>query len=93
MTLRKALAHSLNVATVKVAEMVGFDRVADLWNRKLGMSAKVQPRRVQATYGGGWRSSERAIKSMLFRYTSTRRRPHHGQNWMCSSEMSVIGRG
>jgi len=42
-TLRKALAHSLNVATVKVAEMVGFDRVADLWNRKLGMSAKVQP--------------------------------------------------
>lgn len=42
-TLRKALAHSLNVATVKVAEMVGFDRVADLWNKKLAMSAKVQP--------------------------------------------------
>lgn len=42
-TMRKALAHSLNVATVKVAEMVGFDRVADLWNRKLGMNAKVQP--------------------------------------------------
>ncbi len=42
-TLRKALAHSLNVATVKVAEMVGFDRVADLWNKKLAMNAKVQP--------------------------------------------------
>ncbi len=42
-TLRRALAHSLNVATVKVAEMVGFERVADTWNRKLGMAAKVQP--------------------------------------------------
>jgi len=42
-TLRKALAHSLNVATVKVAEMVGYARVADLWNKKLAMSAKVQP--------------------------------------------------
>jgi penicillin-binding protein 1B len=41
-TLRKALAHSLNVATVKVAEMVGYDRVADLWNKRLGMPGKVQ---------------------------------------------------
>jgi penicillin-binding protein 1B len=29
-TVRDALIHSLNVATVKVAEMVGFDRVAQL---------------------------------------------------------------
>ena len=42
-TLRRALAHSLNVATVKVAEMVGYDRVADLWNKKMGMPGKVQP--------------------------------------------------
>jgi penicillin-binding protein 1B len=42
-TLRYALAHSLNVATVKVAEMVGYDRVADLWSKKLKMSAKIQP--------------------------------------------------
>ena len=42
-TLRKALAHSLNVATVKVAEMVGYDRVAQLWNTRLGMPGKVQP--------------------------------------------------
>ncbi len=42
-TLRTALAHSLNVATVKVAEMIGYDRVADLWNRRLGMVDKVQP--------------------------------------------------
>jgi penicillin-binding protein 1B len=42
-TLRKALNHSLNNATVKVAEMVGYDRVANLWNRKLGMPDQVQP--------------------------------------------------
>ena len=42
-TLRTALAHSLNVATVKVAEMVGYDRVADLWSKKLGIGAPIQP--------------------------------------------------
>jgi penicillin-binding protein 1B len=42
-TLRQALAHSLNVATVKVAEMVGYDRVAELWNKKLGMGDSVKP--------------------------------------------------
>lgn len=40
-TLRRALAHSLNVATVKVAEMVGFDKVSDLWSKKLGMTSAV----------------------------------------------------
>jgi penicillin-binding protein 1B len=42
-TLRTALAHSLNNATVKVAEMVGFERIADLWNRRFGMPSRVQP--------------------------------------------------
>jgi penicillin-binding protein 1B len=42
-TLRRALAHSLNVATVKVAEMVGYNRVAELWNKRLQMPGKVQP--------------------------------------------------
>jgi penicillin-binding protein 1B len=42
-TLRTALAHSLNNATVKVAEMVGFDRVADTWSKKLGMGANIKP--------------------------------------------------
>lgn len=42
-TLRRALSKSLNVATVKVAEMVGFDRVADMWSVKLGMSSQVKP--------------------------------------------------
>jgi penicillin-binding protein 1B len=42
-TLRRALSLSLNVATVKVAEMVGYDRVADLWNRRLGMGDAMKP--------------------------------------------------
>ena len=32
-TLRRALAHSRNVATVKVAESTGFDHVAAVWRR------------------------------------------------------------
>ncbi len=42
-TLRRALAHSLNVATVKVAEMVGYERVADLWSNKLKIGAPIKP--------------------------------------------------
>jgi penicillin-binding protein 1B len=42
-TLRRALSKSLNVATVKVAEMVGFDRVAELWNKKLQLGTEVKP--------------------------------------------------
>ncbi|HSB61578.1 MAG TPA: PBP1A family penicillin-binding protein [Vicinamibacteria bacterium] len=42
-TLRMALARSLNVATVKVAEMVGYQRVADLWSTRLGIGAPVHP--------------------------------------------------
>ena len=41
-TLRDALAHSLNVATVKVAEMVGYDNVVDMANRA-GMNYRIQP--------------------------------------------------
>ncbi len=40
--LRDALAHSLNVATVKVAEQVGYDAVVDMANRA-GMNYKIQP--------------------------------------------------
>jgi penicillin-binding protein 1B len=36
-SFRHALAHSRNVATIKAAEMTGYDRVAALW-RKLGTS-------------------------------------------------------
>ena len=42
-TLRRALANSLNVATVKVAEMVGYERVADLWSKKLKIGAPIKP--------------------------------------------------
>jgi penicillin-binding protein 1B len=42
-TLRRALALSLNNATVKVAEMVGYERVADLWSKKLGIGENIKP--------------------------------------------------
>ena len=42
-TLRRALAMSMNVATVKVAEMVGYNKVADLWSKKLKIGAPIQP--------------------------------------------------
>jgi penicillin-binding protein 1B len=35
-TLRRALAHSRNIATVKVAESAGFDNIAAFW-RKFGL--------------------------------------------------------
>lgn len=38
-TFRRALAHSRNVAAVKVAELVGFARVAALW-RRLGVGGQ-----------------------------------------------------
>jgi penicillin-binding protein 1B len=41
-TLRRALAHSRNVATVKVAELVGFDKVADFW-RRFGSATAPKP--------------------------------------------------
>jgi penicillin-binding protein 1B len=41
-TLRDALAHSMNVATVKVAEMVGFDAVVEMANRA-GMNYRIHP--------------------------------------------------
>lgn len=41
-TLRRALAHSRNVATVKVAEMTGFAAVADLW-KQFGSSTAPRP--------------------------------------------------
>jgi penicillin-binding protein 1B len=42
-TLRRALAKSLNVATVKVAEMVGYPRVAALWNERVKVGGEVKP--------------------------------------------------
>jgi penicillin-binding protein 1B len=41
-TLREALVHSLNVATVKVAEMVGYGQVVKI-ARQLGLDPKIQP--------------------------------------------------
>jgi penicillin-binding protein 1B len=41
-TLRQALAKSMNVATVKVGEMVGFDTIVDL-AKKAGLNYNIQP--------------------------------------------------
>ena len=41
-TLRQALAHSLNVAAVKVAQMVGYQAVVDM-ARRAGLSDNIQP--------------------------------------------------
>ena len=41
-SLRDALTYSLNVATVKVAEMVGYGRVVDM-ARQLGLDNDIQP--------------------------------------------------
>ena len=41
-TLRYALARSLNVSTVKIAQMVGYDRVVEL-ARAAGMNLNIQP--------------------------------------------------
>jgi penicillin-binding protein 1B len=41
-TLRRALAKSRNVATIKVAEMTGYDHVAELW-KSLGTSTPPRP--------------------------------------------------
>jgi len=40
-TVRDALMHSLNVATVKVAEMIGYDRVVDV-ARQMGLGSNIK---------------------------------------------------
>ncbi len=42
MTLREALAHWVNVAAVRVAEMVGYQKVVDV-ARAAGMNDKIEP--------------------------------------------------
>ena len=41
-TLRHALAHSRNLATIHVAQQAGYDRVSDLWKR-LGVGNPPKP--------------------------------------------------
>ena len=41
-TVRQALTNSLNVATVKVAEMIGYGRVVQI-ARQMGLSANIKP--------------------------------------------------
>jgi penicillin-binding protein 1B len=48
-TLRKALAHSLNVATVKLAQAVGYDLVVEV-ARRAGLKARPTPSAALGTY-------------------------------------------
>jgi penicillin-binding protein 1B len=41
-TLRRALAKSLNVATMKVAEMIGYGRISALWRDQMKISNSVK---------------------------------------------------
>lgn len=41
-TLRRALAHSRNIATIKVAERAGYGNIAELWGR-LGVGTQPKP--------------------------------------------------
>jgi penicillin-binding protein 1B len=41
-TLREALAHSMNIATIKVAEMVGYDAVVQ-FAKKAGLNEDIEP--------------------------------------------------
>ena len=41
-TVRQALTNSLNVATVKVAEMIGYGRVVQI-SRQMGLSSNIKP--------------------------------------------------
>src|SRR5208282_1939976 len=41
-TVRDAMIHSLNVATIKVAEMIGYQRVVDV-ARQMGLGSNIQP--------------------------------------------------
>src|SRR5262245_5196778 len=41
-TLRHALAHSRNLATIHVAQLAGYDNVANLW-KKLGVGTPPKP--------------------------------------------------
>src|SRR5260370_8246153 len=41
-TVREALTNSLNVATVKVAELIGYGRVVQV-ARKMGLGMNIQP--------------------------------------------------
>ncbi len=42
-TAREALMYSLNVATVKVAELVGYTRVTDMAHQLVGLDPTIQP--------------------------------------------------
>jgi penicillin-binding protein 1B len=73
-SLRDALAYSLNVATVKVAEMVGYGRVVDM-ARQLGLDDDIQPTPAVALGAYDMTPLEVAAGYTVFANSGTRAEP------------------
>jgi penicillin-binding protein 1B len=73
-SLRDALAFSLNVATVKVAEMVGYGRVVDM-ARQLGLDDDIQPTPAVALGAYDMTPLEVAAGYTVFANSGTRAEP------------------
>jgi penicillin-binding protein 1B len=73
-TLREALTRSLNVATVKVAEMVGYGRVVQI-SRQLGLDPNIQATPAVALGAYEMTPLEVAAGYTVFAHTGTRAEP------------------
>jgi penicillin-binding protein 1B len=73
-TLREALTESLNVATVKVAEMIGYGRVVDM-ARQLGLNGDIQPTPAVALGAYDMTPLEVAAGYTVFANSGTRAEP------------------
>ena len=73
-TLREALTESLNVATVKVAEMIGYGRVVDM-ARQLGLNDDIQPTPAVALGAYDMTPLEVAAGYTVFANSGTRAEP------------------
>ncbi len=105
-TLRQAMAKSLNVSTAKVGEKVGFQRVVDLWD-SLGMPSRLEPypSLVLGTFevtplelatayaviaNGGTRVEPRYFTSVQDSEAATVDAPEHDRNWVVHAETAFL---
>jgi penicillin-binding protein 1B len=105
-TLRQALAKSLNVSTAKVGEKVGFQRVVDLWD-SLGIGSRLEPypSLVLGTFevtpmelatayaviaNGGTRVEPRYFTSVRNPDEATIDAPKHDRNWVVHAEAAFL---
>ncbi|MGB7562696.1 MAG: PBP1A family penicillin-binding protein, partial [Candidatus Acidiferrales bacterium] len=89
-TAREALTHSLNVATVKFAEMVGYDRVRD-FTRQLGLDPGIQATPAMALGSYVMTPLEVAAGYTIFANSGVRAEPRF-LNRVVSADGSVIQR-